>query len=149
MKGVSTFVAAIILVLISVSIGIIIYAWMRGLIYSTSQEQIQQTMNYLECQKAGIRIERIEYCSNNLLNFTLRNVGKADINKLLASVKFKDGSILNFDDIKECFKDNSLTLKSGEKKCGHLYGMNFTNAVELSVVIKDCPSVYDVVEIVC
>jgi len=149
MKGVSTFVASVILILISVSIGVIIYIWIRGLIFSTTQEQTQQAISSLECQKAGIRIESVEYCSENLLNFTLRNVGKVDINKLIANVKFKDGSIINFDDIKECFKDSSLNLKSGEKKCGYLIGRNFTNAIELSVVIRDCPSIYDITEIVC
>ncbi|MFH7903935.1 MAG: hypothetical protein QW409_03220 [Candidatus Aenigmatarchaeota archaeon] len=151
MKGISAYIATMILVAISLSIGYIIYIWISNIANKTTKEQSSYIEKELLCKNAGIRIESVDFCSSNLINFTVRNVGKSDLSGFFVNLKFKDGRIANYKDIKECYYENILKLVSGEKKCAYVFDNinNLSNVVELEIVSSECPEVYDSIAVNC
>lgn len=151
MKGISPYIATVILVALSLSIGFITYTWISSIATKTTKEQSSYIEKELFCKNAGIKIESIDFCSLNLINFTIKNVGKSDLSGFLVNLKLKDGRILNYKDIKECYFENELKLLSGEKKCAYIFDNSnyLNNSVELEIVSKECPEVSDSIQIIC
>lgn len=151
MRIISTYISLVIVILITLSLGFIFYIWFHSLMIRSSEETQKEIISSLECQKASIRIEEIINCSQNILNFSVRNTGKVDLKEFLVNIKFKDGKVTNYKDVFECFTEQRLELLSGEKKCAYILDdlNDLRNSFEISIVIKNCPNIYDSLPINC
>jgi hypothetical protein len=118
MKGISQFIAVILLIAISVAIGAIVSLWYSGLISKQAGEVEKQIEKATECSFGGIRILaetiRCDFSGNGTpsnpdnLNFTVENSGSINLYDLRVQI-LVSGLVYTFDVLDA---QNNLTFSS-------------------------------------
>jgi len=124
MKGISAFVATILLLLFAVGIGTVIFMWASGYFRVTQEKVTTPTQTLVECQRSSIRInpEDISYDFSkvpSILKAVINNNGPTDLKNftfILETTVGKYEGVSNID-----------TLKSGESK---LFTVTFNTNVQ-------------------
>lgn len=96
MKGLSAFIAAILLIALVISVGAIIAVWFTGFIKEQATLVGEKTKEEIECQYGGIRVltETIKcnFSGNGTsinpeyLNFSIENSGKINLYNLIVQI---------------------------------------------------------------
>jgi flagellin-like protein len=92
MKGISPFIATVLIIAFTIGIGMLLGPWIYNLTQSQSQTIGKESENRLECNYAGLRIigDSIQctFSGNpDFLNFTLENTGNIDLYNFTAEIK--------------------------------------------------------------
>jgi flagellin-like protein len=164
MKGISPFVATVILIAIAVMVGGIITFWATGLFKTQAETVGGGTSERLACEQlAGIRIKRetvkCDFSGNGtsvapeFLNFSLENVGRLDLWDFLIKVEI-GGTIKNFKGVDAItgreFTEN-FPLRPGEERIIKAVieeDLPLLDASRVEVLSKRCPEKSDFVEFV-
>ena len=156
MKGVSQFIAVVLLVVITVAVGGVVSMWYTNLMKKQGQNIGDQIGSGATCSKAGIRIvdESIK-CnfsgSTDYLNFSLENKGMADLynieafvytnNNLYRYVVIEAGSNQNFT------KDHPLKVGDTKTVVVNITDNLPSGEVKWLKVTTQCEDVYDKINV--
>jgi len=93
-KGVSPVIAAILLILITMSIGSLFYGWMRTFYDNQLQKQSQLSDEQIQCSEAGFQINSCSFDSGdtNIATILLENTGYVDLNSFTVAALHTDGA---------------------------------------------------------
>jgi hypothetical protein len=146
MKAVSQFIATIILMISTISIGIFAYSWYRSTFYYQSQQISQTSEKYIYCSHASIRILRENsYCDSfGNISFYIENSGKVKLYDLFVDIFSEQyiGSFKIYDkygnEIKEIDPNKILRVfvKVNESKKSYTIKIRNNCNVESSLTIK-------------
>jgi len=146
MKAVSQFIATIILMISTISIGIFAYSWYRSTFYYQSQQISQTSEKYIYCSHASIRILRENsYCDSfGNISFYIENSGKVKLYDLFVDIFSEQyiGSSKIYDkygnEIKEIEPNKILRafVKVNESKKSYTIKIRNNCNVESSLTIK-------------
>ncbi|MEM5869834.1 MAG: hypothetical protein QXR09_01560 [Candidatus Aenigmatarchaeota archaeon] len=121
MKGVSTFIATILLIAITVAVGGIVGNWLFGFTKSSTHSVGQQADIEIVCSYGSISLSDVCY-SNNYLSGFITNTGKIPLGNITLTVIYKNASTqkyyLSFADgtvIAEKWCCGNLTILVNEK----------------------------------
>lgn len=93
MKGISTFVAVLITVLITVAVGLLIYGWATGYLRGTTQTAGETQEEIIKCAKANLDIDFSKNGSGKI-NLIVINIGSVDLGyNFSVKAEYTDGSL--------------------------------------------------------
>ncbi|MDI6807241.1 MAG: hypothetical protein QMD14_05570 [Candidatus Aenigmarchaeota archaeon] len=153
MKGISPFIAVILLIAMTVSVGIIVSIWWTGLIQKQAGIIEEESVTKLKCTHGGILIwDETVKCNfagaTDSLNFTVENTGTIDLYNLKVQI-FNGSAIYGPYDVIDILKGSVFTstfpLKPGWKRSVevNITPENIAGNAEWINIITQCPDVED------
>jgi flagellin-like protein len=153
-KGISPFIASVLLIAFTIAVGTIVSLWINALMQSQASEVGSEADLAVKCRKAGIRIldETIKcnFTGTDYLNFSLENTGYIDMYDFRAYL-YVNGvtysyAVLDADTNQNFTKDSPL--KIGEIKT---VKVNITDdfsptTISWLKISTQCPDISDRVE---
>jgi flagellin-like protein len=153
-KGISPFIASVLLIAFTVAVGAIVSLWINALMRSQASEVGSEADLAVKCRKAGIRIldETIKcnFTGTDYLNFSLQNSGYIDMYDFRAYL-YINGITYSYDVLDVSTNQNftkDSPLKIGEIKT---VKVNITDSFSPTTISwlkisTQCPEVSDRVE---
>ena len=137
MKGLSPFIATVLLVAFAIAVAAIFGGWMSSFTKETTEEVGERSEKRVTCSYGGIALEDLEY-NKTIANFT----GKVENTDIipLGNIDFE----IFYDDDTRGKLDLNMTLEPGEKNTfnQNVTKMNTTTYNKIRV-ITNCSNVYD------
>ena len=140
MKGISPFIATVILIAMTLTVATIIGAWYVSFARTESKKIGSYSEEQIDCSHAGIRMYDVSLGTSNITNGTIRNTGQITLSSLRLRFLCSNGNFVSY------LNDTSgdpLQLDPGEE-----FFFNLTSPCTITQLIKitietSCPSVYD------
>ena len=151
MKGISTYVALTIVVMVTLAIGSLVYFWWYGFVQQTSQQYQEIGESSLRCEWGGLIVytDTIS-CSSGFLNFSIKNEGY--INLYNIRVEVFDGNKIYVLDAYDRYTNKPITKENPltPLNVSNLY-VNVSNInVKWFKVITQCKNINSgEIEILC
>ncbi len=136
-KGVNPLIAAILLILITMSIGSLFYGWMRTFYDNQLQKQSQLSDEQLQCSEAGFQINSCSFDAGdtNIATIRLENTGYVDLNSFTVAALYTDGE----SDVNICEMD----LEEGGYGNAYVQVTAGKSIQTIKVVSRDCKTIED------
>ena len=157
-KGISPFIASVLLIAFTVAVGTIVSLWINALMQRQASEVSSQADLAVKCRKAGIRIVdetiRCNFTDTDYLNFSLQNTGYIEMYDFRAYL-YINGTTYSYDVLDASTNQNftkDTPLKIGEVKTVkvNITGDFSPTIISWLKVSTQCPDVSDRVEnIIC
>ena len=153
-KGISPFIASVLLIAFTVAVGTIVSLWINALMRSQASEVGSEADLAVKCKKAGIRILddtiKCNFTGTDYLNFSLQNTGYIDMYNFRAYL-YINGVTYSYDVLDANTNQNftkDSPLKIGEIKT---VLVNITDSFSPTTISwlkisTQCPDVNDRVE---
>ena len=153
-KGISPFIASVLLIAFTVAVGAIVSLWINALMRSQASEVGSEADLVVKCKKAGIRILddtiKCNFTGTDYLNFSLENTGYIDMYNFRAYL-YINGVTYSYDVLDVSTSQNftkDIPLKIGEIKT---VLVNITDSFSPTTISwlkisTQCPDVSDRVE---
>ena len=151
MRGISSYVALTIIVVITLAVGLLVYFWWSGFVQKISQEYQEIGDSSLRCEWGSIIVYKNTInCSSGFLNFSIKNNGY--INLYNIKVEVFDGSRIYVLDAYDRDTNQPITRENPLKplSVSNLY-VNISNIkVKWFKVITQCKDINSGrIEILC
>ena len=147
-KGISPFIAVILLIAFTVGVSGIISTWLSGYAQTTSTLVSNQSITEITCTYGGVSLKNLKYSAGNISG-TIENTGTISLNAVQIQALFKNATSLK---VALCGTATSpfncssanLSLSSREAAAFNVTigGSNYNDIR----VITNCASVYDKVD---
>jgi flagellin-like protein len=153
-KGISPFIASVLLIAFTVAVGAIVSLWINALMRSQASEVGSEADLAVKCRKAGIRILddtiKCNFTGTDYLNFSLENTGYIDVYNFRAYL-YINGVTYSYD-VLDVSANQNFT-KDGPLKIGEIKTVlvNITDSFSPTTISwlkisTQCPDVSDRVE---
>jgi len=153
-KGISPFIASVLLIAFTVAVGAIVSLWINALMRSQASEVGSEADLVVKCKKAGIRILddtiKCNFTGTDYLNFSLENTGYIDMYNFRAYL-YINGVTYSYDVLDVSTSQNFT--KDGPLKIGEIKTVlvNITDSFSPTTISwlkisTQCPDVSDRVE---
>ena len=154
MKGISPFIATVLIISFTIGAGVLLGPWIYSLTKSQAETIGGETETRLDCQYGGIRIDdeciNIDFSGDPyFLNFTLENTGTVDLYDFKCEI-YQDGLIYSYS-VNDSRTNTIFTKDSplGSRE-SRIVSVNL-NTSELSsanpdwvrIIVTRCPTVSD------
>jgi len=93
-KGVNPVIASILLIVITMSVGLLFGGWVQEYYANQIANQAELSEKQIECSEAGFTIKSCSFDSGdtNIATLQLENTGNFDLNRFTVVVEYNDGS---------------------------------------------------------
>lgn len=136
-KGVSPVIAAILLIVVTVSIGVMYSSWVQTYYNKQISKQAEISDEQIECSEAGFQINSCSFDAgdSNIATIQLENTGYLDLNSFTVVAEYSNGN----SDINIC----SINLE--ESSYGNVYIQLEAgqSPSKIKVVSRDCKTLED------
>ncbi len=136
-KGVSPVIAAILLIVVTVSIGVLYSSWVQTYYTNQISKQAEISDEQIECSEAGFQINSCSFDAGdtNIATIQLENTGYLDLNSFTVVAEYSSGE----SDINIC----SINLE--ESSYGNVYIQLEAgqSPSKIKVVSRDCKMLED------
>lgn len=153
MKGISPFIATVLILSLTIGVGVLVGPWAYNLFKSQTSTVAQESETAIECKYGGIRIDDSSVkCllsgSSDMLNFTLENTGSVDLYNFTCEI-YLNGFVYEYgvnNSINNQTFTASTALKPAQKRT---VAVNITdnlaavNPEWIRIRIPRCPTVDD------
>jgi FlaG/FlaF family flagellin (archaellin) len=147
MKGISPFIAIVLIIAISVAVGGIMSVWMTGFFSTTTETVSEEKTKQIICTDAGISLKDLKYVSG-YLNGTVENTGWISLGNISLQISYLN---LSREKITLCLINNqagncsisNLTLLTREQV---RFNVSSGSNYDKIRVTSNCTNAYDEVE---
>jgi len=144
-KGISTFVAAILLIAFTVSVGGVVSVWFTTFSRTSTETISQEASTQIACSYAGVTLSNLRF-SSPYLSGRVRNSGTISLGNLTLYVLFSNSSQQKFNLclagglVANCSDTYNLTMSPSD-----IYSFNFTSNSNYDKIriTTNCSAVYD------
>jgi len=152
MKGISEFIATVLIIAMVVTVSTIVITWSLRFTRETSSTVENKTSSEIECRYGAIYLRNPKInTTNNNLYVEIENTGNIKLSRLKLTVSYTDNTIQNFplcisgSKVVNCTNEEyNLTIKEGE-----LYPFSvsvLSSDLKFLLLTTSCPNVNDRVE---
>jgi archaellum component FlaG (FlaF/FlaG flagellin family) len=153
MKGISAFIATVLIIAFTIGVGMLLGPWIYSLAQSQSQTIGKESETRLECNYGGIRIDddtiKCSFTGNpDFLNFTIENTGTIDLYNFTCEI-YQNGVIYEYG-VSNSINNQTFTsaspLRPAQKRTVSVNitdNLNATNPEWIRIMVPKCPTVSD------
>ena len=148
MKGISPFIAVILLIAFTVAVGGIVSVWLSGFTRTTADTVSNQSSIQINCNYGGVSLKNLKYANGNITG-KIENTGTISLNAIQVQTIFKNATSTK---VALCgapsapFNCSSANLSLSAREASafniSIGGSNYDDVR----VITNCASVYDTVD---
>jgi hypothetical protein len=153
MKGISAFIATVLIIAFTIGVGMLLGPWIYNLVQSQSQTVSKESETMLDCSYGGIRIDddsiKCDFTGDpDLLNFTIENSGTIDLYNFTCEI-YQNGIIYGYsvnNSINNQIFTSTSPLKSAQKRAVRINitdNLPSANPEWIRITVPKCPTVSD------
>jgi flagellin-like protein len=153
MKGISPFIATVLIIAFTIGIGMLLGPWIYKLTQSQTQTIGKESESRLECSYGGIRIDdstiKCSFTGNpDFLNFTIENTGTINLYNFTCEI-YQNGQIYEYG-VNNSINNQTFTsvspLKPAQKRTVTVNIIDNLPAINpdwIRIMVPSCPTVSD------